>query len=141
MHDGGYWQRAATRRMGRRSLLQASGLTGAAAFLAACGGSNNSKSAAPTAAATTAPAASASAVASATSASGTAAPGGSPAAKATVAAVATPGKLGGTLREGDNTQTPHFSPFHPGADPSFINFWRRSYGYYDHLWLSPHAWG
>ncbi|MGH2588312.1 MAG: ABC transporter substrate-binding protein, partial [Dehalococcoidia bacterium] len=29
---------------------------------------------------------------------------------------------------------PHFSPFHPGADPSYVNTFRRSWGYYDELW-------
>jgi peptide/nickel transport system substrate-binding protein len=43
-------------------------------------------------------------------------------------------KPGGQLREATITQTPHFSPYHPGADPSYVNFFRRVYGYYDYLW-------
>ena len=38
------------------------------------------------------------------------------------------------LREATITQAPHFSPYHPGADPSYVNFFRRVYGYYDYLW-------
>jgi peptide/nickel transport system substrate-binding protein len=43
-------------------------------------------------------------------------------------------KPGGELREATIVQAPHFSPFHPGADPAYVNTWRRSYGYYDYLW-------
>lgn len=43
-------------------------------------------------------------------------------------------KPGGTWKEVTITLPTHFSPFHPGADPSFINTWRRSTGYYDVLW-------
>ncbi len=53
--------------------------------------------------------------------------GGSP------AATAAP-KTGGVLRQADITQAAHFSPYHPSADPSFVNFWRRDTGYYDRLW-------
>lgn len=132
--DSGYWQRLTTRRLARRSLIQAGGLTGAAALLAACGGSNNSTSnnAAATAASAAATRAGTPAAAGSGSTPGATA-AGSPRA-GVAAAIPTPGKLGGVLREADNTQTPHYSPFHPGADPSYINTWRRSYGYYDHLW-------
>ena len=44
-------------------------------------------------------------------------------------------KPGGQFREADITQAPHFSPFHPGADPSHVNFWRRLNGYYESLWV------
>ncbi len=43
-------------------------------------------------------------------------------------------KTGGVWKEVTITLPTHFSPFHPGADPSFINTWRRSTGYYDYLW-------
>jgi peptide/nickel transport system substrate-binding protein len=42
---------------------------------------------------------------------------------------------GGVFREATVTQAPHFSPFHPGADPSGINTWRRTMGYYEPLWV------
>jgi peptide/nickel transport system substrate-binding protein len=45
-----------------------------------------------------------------------------------------PPRPGGQLREATVTQAAHFSPFHPSADPAFVNFWRRSFGYYDTLW-------
>ncbi len=88
--------------------------TGAGAFLAACGGDSGKSSGPAQGAATQAPAA------------GT---GGSPQAAATEAP-----KPGGQLREATITQTPHFSPFHPGADPSFVNTWRRVNGYYEGQW-------
>ena len=43
-------------------------------------------------------------------------------------------KPGGELREATIVQAPHFSPFHPGAHPAYVNTWRRIYGYYDYLW-------
>lgn len=46
-------------------------------------------------------------------------------------AVARPG---GILYTADTTQAAHFSPYHPSADPSYINNWRRDLGYYDRLW-------
>ncbi|MGH2588311.1 MAG: ABC transporter substrate-binding protein, partial [Dehalococcoidia bacterium] len=80
---------------------------GAAAFLAACGGDSEDETQGSS---STQPAA------------GTAA-----------AQQVTP-KPGGQLREATITQAPHFSPFHPGADPSYVNTFRRSWGYYDDLW-------
>lgn len=43
-------------------------------------------------------------------------------------------KPGGIWRQATITDPTHFSPFHPGADPSFANTWRRSTGYYDQMW-------
>ncbi|MGH2602157.1 MAG: hypothetical protein ACRDJ9_22565 [Dehalococcoidia bacterium] len=80
---------------------------GAAAFLAACGGDSKDE----------------------TQGSSTQQAAGTAAAQQE----GTP-KPGGQLREATITQAPHFSPYHPGADPSFVNSWRRSYGYYDALW-------
>jgi peptide/nickel transport system substrate-binding protein len=45
-------------------------------------------------------------------------------------------KPGGTWKEVTITLPTHFSPFHPGADPSYINTWRRVTGYYDYLWAT-----
>jgi peptide/nickel transport system substrate-binding protein len=45
-------------------------------------------------------------------------------------------KAGGTWKEATITLPTHFSPFHPGADPSFANTWRREYGYYDRIWAT-----
>lgn len=45
-------------------------------------------------------------------------------------------KPGGTWRQATITLPTHFSPFHPGADPSFVNTWRRQTGYYDYLWAT-----
>ena len=45
-------------------------------------------------------------------------------------------KPGGTYKQVTITLPTHFSPFHPGADPSFINTWRRTTGYYDTLWAT-----
>jgi len=45
-------------------------------------------------------------------------------------------KPGGRWNEVTITLPTHFSPFHPGADPSFINTWRRVTGYYDYLWAT-----
>jgi len=96
------------RRFGRRTVVRTALAGGAAAaFLAACGGDDNSSSA------------------------GSA--GGEPAPSGSTAAEGTP-KPGGVLREATITQAPHFSPFHPGADPSYVNFFRREWGYYDELW-------
>jgi peptide/nickel transport system substrate-binding protein len=87
-------------------LVRVGGVAGAAAFLAACGGDSDNQ----------------------TTGVSTQTPG--------TAAQATEGppKQGGELREATITQAPHFSPFHPGADPSYVNFFRRVYGYYDYLW-------
>lgn len=43
---------------------------------------------------------------------------------------------GGIWRQATITLPTHFSPFHPGADPSFVNTWRRETGYYDRLWAT-----
>jgi peptide/nickel transport system substrate-binding protein len=45
-------------------------------------------------------------------------------------------KRGGVWKQSTITLPTHFSPFHPGADPSFVNTWRRSTGYYDYLWAT-----
>lgn len=105
------WSPVPGGRHGRRAVLRSS-LTaaGAAAFLAACGGDSDSEP---------------------QGGSGSAQTGG--AATAAAQQEGTP-KPGGTLREATITQAPHFSPFHPGADPSYVNFFRRSWGYYDDLW-------
>jgi peptide/nickel transport system substrate-binding protein len=106
---GGYWSRGGARRLSRRTAVR-TGLAaaGAAAFLAACGGDDNKSEGTSGAQ---------------TAVSGTAA----------AAQEGTP-KPGGQLREATITQAPHFSPFHPGADPSYVNFFRREWGYYDTLW-------
>jgi peptide/nickel transport system substrate-binding protein len=95
------------RRLSRRRLILAGAGGGAALFALACGGDDDDGEAGT---------------------QGTAAPAGG-----TAAAAATP-KAGGQFREATITQAPHFSPFHPGADPSFVNTWRRINGYYDTLW-------
>src|SRR5262245_46837379 len=101
------WNSQQRSRYGRRAVMRA-GLAGsAAAFLAACGGAENDKRG-----------------------SGAV----QPAAGTAAAQQEAPPKPGGQLREATITQAPHFSPFHPGADPSFINTWRRVYGYYEPLW-------
>lgn len=57
--------------------------------------------------------------------------GSQPTATPTEAAVPKPG---GIFSTADTTQAAHFSPYHPSADPSYINNWRRDLGYYDRLW-------
>ncbi|MGI8550215.1 MAG: ABC transporter substrate-binding protein [Dehalococcoidia bacterium] len=52
---------------------------------------------------------------------------------AVTAAAGTP-RQGGVWRQATLVQAPHFSPFHPGADASFVNPWRREFGYYERLW-------
>jgi peptide/nickel transport system substrate-binding protein len=106
-----HWSRVSPRRVGRRTVMRAGMVAGAAAFIAACGGDGDSG------------AREGGAGQAATGASGTAA----------AAAQETP-KPGGALREATITQAPHFSPYHPGADPSIVNFWRRDFGYYEPLW-------
>ena len=93
-----------SRRMAVRAGLAA---TGAAAFLAACGGDDDDNQG-----------------------SGGAQPGTG---GTQAAAEGTP-RQGGIYRQATITQAPHFSPYHPGADPSIINYWRRDYGYYEPLW-------
>jgi peptide/nickel transport system substrate-binding protein len=105
---GAYWQR----RFGRRTLVRTGAVAGAAAFLAACGGGKDKKS----------------------DGQGQSIFDKTPVTSGAAAAEGTP-KPGGQFREADITQAPHFSPFHPGADPSHVNFWRRLNGYYESLWV------
>ena len=106
-----FWQTAAGRRVGRRTLMRTGAVAGAAALLTACGGGDKSG-------------------------------GGSGGTNLGQATAVTSGagaaeglaKPGGVFREATITQAPHFSPFHPGADPSYVNFFRRVYTYYDYLW-------
>jgi len=94
-------------RLSRRRLIAVGAAGGAGALLIACGGDSDTPDQ----------------QAAGTAATGT---GGATAAE-------TP-KPGGSLREATITQAPHFSPYHPGADPSYVNTWRRVNGYYDTLW-------
>jgi len=103
-----------SRRLGRRTMLGGVAVAGGAGFLAACGGSDNKSS--PSSGGTTGNI------------------GQSTPVTQGAAASEGPAKPGGIFREATITQAPHFSPFHPGADPSYINFFRRVYGYYDYLW-------
>lgn len=105
---GDYWG-ALNRRLSRRRLL-AAGAAGAATALAACSGSSTKKAAT-----------------SATAKTGAAAtPSGT-------AAAGTP-KPGGTWNQASLVLAAHFSPYHPTAEPSFTNMWRREFGYYERLW-------
>ena len=99
------------RRLSRRSLVRTSGVAGVAAFLAACGGGKNKEESGGRSIFEQTPTTSG------------------------AAAAEPPPKPGGQFREATITQAPHFSPFHPGADPSHVNFWRRLNGYYDSLWV------
>ena len=104
------WNRYQAGRYSRRGLMRtALAAGGAAAFLAACGGDDEQGNQGTSGVQTTT--------------SGTQA----------AATQETP-KPGGQFREATITQAPHFSPFHPGADPSYVNTFRRSWGYYDELW-------
>ncbi|MGI8553945.1 MAG: ABC transporter substrate-binding protein, partial [Dehalococcoidia bacterium] len=108
--DGGYWQ-ARSRRLSRRRLLAGGAVTSAGVLLAACsGGKANTNS-------------------------GSSAPPAGGQSSAGTASTGTP-KPGGIWRQATITQAPHFSPYHPGADPSFVNSWRREFGYYERLWDS-----
>ena len=103
-----------SRPLRRRRLLQSgAALSGAAAFAAACGSGSKESTGSPSGQATSAAV--------------------SPSQAAAQNQQEQP-KAGGTLREATVTQAPHFSPYHPGADPSFINTWRRVNGYYEPLW-------
>ncbi|MGD9713295.1 MAG: ABC transporter substrate-binding protein [Thermomicrobiales bacterium] len=95
------------RRFVRRAAIRMGGLAGAASLLIGCGtkGSERDTSGAQT-----------------------------PVTEAAQLPAETPPKPGGELCEATIVQAPHFSPFHPGADPAYVNTWRRSYGYYDYLW-------
>src|SRR5689334_10092732 len=102
------WQtRGAANRLGRRTVLGGIAAAGGAAFIAACGGSDKSSSG------------------GSSGSTGTSIGQSTPVTQGAAAAAEGPGKPGGILREATITQTPHFSPFHPGADPSYINFFRR----------------
>ncbi len=110
MSDNGYWTRTARLRLSRRrALAGAAGLgAGVAALsLVGCGGGDDDGSATGTS------------KGGPTDLSGI--NQGSP-------------KPGGVWRQATITLPTHFSPFHPGADPSFVNTWRRTTGYYDTLW-------
>lgn len=114
---GGRYRGIAGRVARRRLLYGAIAFSGSAAFLAACGGSEDKP-----------------ATGGSTSASPGAGSGGAGGATSATAAVQETPKPGGTIRSATITQAPHFSPFHPGADPSYVNFWRRVGGYYEPLW-------
>ncbi len=119
MDERNYWS---GRRISRRAALRGvglgvAGLAGAA--LIGCGDDDDEEEAAATAAAATAVAGAATAAATAT---------------ATEEAKDQP-KYGGIIRYADTAVAPHFSPFHPGVDPSFHNVFRRDTAYYDSLWM------
>ncbi|MEX1022433.1 MAG: ABC transporter substrate-binding protein [Dehalococcoidia bacterium] len=112
-----YWTSAIKQRaFSRRSLLRSAGLGAAGlagAALLGCGDDD-----APGATATTAPGGN-----------------GGTATAAPTEAAGDAIKRGGIYRDSTITVAPHFSPFHPGADPSYINTWRRT-NYYDAMWES-----
>ncbi len=111
-----YWTR---RSISRRAALRGAGLGVAGlagAALIGCGDDDDDEAAPAAATATAAGAATAAATATATE-----------------EAKDQP-KPGGNLRYADEAVAPHFSPFHPGVDPSYHNTFRRSTGYYDNLW-------
>ena len=113
MAEGNFWTR---NRISRRTALRGAGLGVAGlagAALIGCGDDDDDDAARATAA----PAA-------------TAAPG----AAATEAPAEDLVKTGGTYRTAYDGTAPHFSPFHPGIDPSWPNTFRRNTGYYDSLW-------
>ena len=122
MNERNYWSRMMGSRISRRGALRgagigAAGLAGAA--LIGCGddddddddddgggGGGGGGGATATAAPTTAPTVDPNAV-----------------------------KRGGTFKQATITVAPHYSPLHPGADPSYINTFRRQ-NYYRKLWHS-----
>ncbi len=61
--------------------------------------------------------------------------GGTPAPTAAPSATVDPNavKRGGTFKQATVTVAPHYSTLHPGADPSYINTFRRQ-NYYRRLW-------
>ncbi len=115
-HERNYWTTGRVRsRISRRSLLRGAGLGAAGlagAALIGCGDDEEPGDAATASATTTA--------------GGTAATTGTSTTGDEI-------KRGGTYRDSTITVAPHFSPFHPGADPSYVNTWRRT-NYYDSLW-------
>jgi ABC-type transport system substrate-binding protein len=113
MSELNHWSRGLGRSVSRRSVLRgsaigAAGLAGAA--LIGCGGEEAPPARPPT--------------------------GATPAPRATVAPTeqVAQAKMGGTFRTADDAVAPHYSPFHPGVDPSWHNTFRRINGYYDQLW-------
>jgi peptide/nickel transport system substrate-binding protein len=108
----GSW-RGHARRMDRRRLIGTGAAAGAAAFLIACGGDDRQEGG---------------------GSSSTSIGERTPVTQGSAATQGETPKPGGQLREATITQAPHSSPYHPGADPSYVNFFRRVYGYYDYLW-------
>jgi len=113
-HERNYWTTLTERhRVSRRSLIRGAGIGAfglAGAALIGCGGSDDAP-AGPT----------------------TAPPTGGTAAPTATEVPADAIKRGGIYRDSTITVAPHFSPFHPGADPSYVNTWRRT-NYYDSMW-------
>ncbi len=117
MDERNFWSR---RRISRRVALRGvglgvAGLAGAA--LIGCGDDDDDDAAPAAATATAAGAATAAATATATE------------------EAKDQTKYGGIMRYATTAVAPHFSPFHPGVDPSFHNVFRRDTAYYDSLWM------